>query len=246
VADPVDPAACDLLLALGGDGTALIALHAAAPSARPVLGVACGSLGALAAVTADRVAWALDEIAAGRWTAAAVPGLDVSWGQAEAAVAINDVAIIRDGPQQTIVSVTVDDVPYAQIAGDGLVVATALGSSAYNMAAGGPILAPGANGMIVTPLSPHGGSIPPLVAGTASRLALRVEPGFAGVRYEVDGRRTADAGHLLVVRHREHYAKLVRLAGEERRLTGLRRRGLVVDSPRALVRGNRSAGVAEG
>lgn len=245
VADPVEAGACDLLVALGGDGTALIALHEAAPIGRPVLGVACGSIGALAAVTADRVAWALDEIAAGRWTAAAVPGLDVSWGDGRGAVAINDLAIVRDGPQQTIVSVTVDDVLYVQVAGDGLVVATELGSSAYSMAAGGPILAPGAHGVTVTPLAPHGGSAPPLVAGTASRLTLRVEPGFGGVRYELDGRRTADVGDVLTVRHRDDYAKLIRVAGEEPRLTGLRRRGLVLDSPRVLVRGIRAAGETE-
>jgi NAD+ kinase len=245
VADPVEAAACDLFLALGGDGTALIALHTAAPIGRPVLGVACGSIGALAAVTADRVAWALDEIAAGRWTATAVPALDVSWGERQGGVAINDLAIVRDGPQQTIVSVKVDDVLYAQLAGDGLVVATELGSSAYSMAAGGPILAPGAEGITVTPLAPHGGSAPPLIAGTASRLTLRVEPGFGGVRYELDGRRIADAGHVLTIRHRDDYATLVTLAGEEPRLTGLRRRGLVVDSPRVLMRGIRAAGDAE-
>jgi NAD+ kinase len=242
VADPVEPAACDLLLAIGGDGTALVALHAAAPSARPVLGVACGSIGALASVTAERVPWALDEIANGRWTAAAVPGLDVRWNDEHGEVAINDVAIVRDGPQQAIVSITVDDVLYARVAGDGLVVASALGSSAYNMAAGGPILAPGAEGMTVTPLAPHGGSCPPLVAASASQVTLRVEAGYGGVRYELDGRRTRAAGHVLTIRHRDDFAKLVRLAGEEPRLSGLRRRGLVADSPRVLVRGTRSSG----
>ena len=69
---------------------------------------------------------------------------------------------------------SVDDVLYAAVAGDGMVVATALGSSAYTMAAGGPILAAGAKGMAVTPLAPHGGSCPPLVAGMDSRLSLTV------------------------------------------------------------------------
>jgi NAD+ kinase len=241
VAAPVEAAACDLLLAVGGDGTALIALHVAAPIGRPVLGVACGSIGALASVTAERLSWALDEIAAGRWTVVPVPGLNVRWTEGQGQVAINDLAIVRDGPQQTVVSITVDDVVYARVAGDGLVVATALGSSAYNMAAGGPILAPGAEGMTITPLAAHGGLAPPLVAGTGSQVTLSVEPGHGGVRYEVDGRRAPGDGHVLTVSHRDEFAKLVRLAGEEPRLTGLRRRGLVLDSPRALVRGNRSA-----
>jgi NAD+ kinase len=239
VADPVAAAACDLLLGIGGDGTALSALHAAAPTSRPVLGIACGSIGVLTSVSVERIAWALDEIATGRWTPVAIPGLDVTWGEAQTAVAINDVALIRDGSGQIMVSIALDDVLYAELAGDGVVVATALGSGAYTMAAGGPLLAPGAEGMAVTPLSTHGGSCPPLVAGPGSHVTLRVQPGHAGVRCELDGRRSPVEGNLLTIRHRRHYATLVTLDGEEPRLTGLRRRGLVRDSPRVVVRGSR-------
>jgi NAD+ kinase len=245
VADPVEGAVCDLLLGVGGDGTALTALHAGAAGSRPVLGVACGSIGVLTSVSAERVAWALEQIATGRWTPVDIPGLDAAWDEAHGGVAINDVVIVREGLGQIMVSITVDDVLYAQVAGDGLVVATALGSSAYSMAAGGPILAPGAEGMVATPLAAHGGSCPPLVAGNASHLALTIEPGWGGVRCELDGRPTAIAGHLLTVRHRRDYATLVTLAEEEPRLTGLRRRGLVLDSPRVLVRDIRSAREAE-
>ena len=241
VADPVEAAACDLLLALGGDGTALVALHAGAPSSRAVLGVACGSVGVLMSVAGERVPWALEQIATGRWTPVAVPGLDVDWDGGQGVVAINDLVVIRDGPGQVIVSVDVDGVLYARVAGDGLVVATPLGSSAYTMASGGPILAPGAEGMAVTPLAAHGGSCPPLVAGIGSRVTLTVEPGHGGVRHEIDGRPTPIEGRLLTIRWRAHYATLVRLAEEEPRLTGLRRRGLVLDSPRVLVRAARAA-----
>ena len=141
--DPVDVTACDALLALGGDGTTLAALHAGAPASRPVLGVACGSVGVLTSVVGDRVTSALDQLASGDWTAVDVPGLEVAWAGGEVEVAINDVAAIRAGAGQVLVSVTVDDVLYGSVAGDGLVVATALGSSAYTMAAGGPLLAPG-------------------------------------------------------------------------------------------------------
>jgi NAD+ kinase len=245
VAEPVEAAGCDLLIALGGDGTALAALHAAAPVSRPVLGVACGSVGALTSASADRVTWALEQIDAGRWTAKAIPGLDVAWDEGHAEVAINDVAVLRDGPGQVIVSVSHDDVLYARMAGDGLVVATELGSSAYNMAAGGPLLAPGTEGIAVTPLATHGGSRPSLVTGPSSRLTITVEPGYGGVRYEVDGRPTAAEGRALAVRRRADYATLVTLAEEEPWLTGLRRRGLVLDSPRVLVRESRLANEGE-
>src|SRR5437764_7109188 len=89
--------------------------------------------------------------------------------------------------------------------------------------------------MAVTPRAPHGGASPPLVAGADSRLAVEVEVRWGGARAEVDGIRRPVAGRLLTVTHRGHYATLVRLADEESRLAGLRRRGLVVDSPRVLV-----------
>jgi NAD+ kinase len=245
VADPVEAADCDLVLALGGDGTALSALHAAAPASRPVLAVACGSIGVLTSVSAERVASALEAIADGRWSPMSIPGMDVAWGDEHGDVAVNDAAVIRDGPGQVMVSITVDDVLYARIAGDGVVVATALGSSGYTMAGGGPILAPDAEGMVVTPLAPHGGCCPPLVAGNASRLTLTIEPGYGGARCELDGRRTTIEGRLLTLRHRPDYATLVTLGEEEPRLTGLRRRGLVLDSPRVLARVIRSASEPE-
>jgi NAD+ kinase len=236
VAEPIEAGDCDLLLAVGGDGTTLAALHESATCSRPALGVACGSLGVLTSVTAERVKWALDQFAAGAWSRVPVPALDVTWDGSTSAMAINDVSMIRAGSGQIIVSILIDDVLYARVAGDGLVVATALGSTAYTMAAGGPILAPGADGMVVTPLAAHGGAVPPVVAGSASRLTFAVEAGHVGVRYEVDGRGSSASGEHVAVELRSDYALAVGLEGDEPRLTGLRRRGLVVDSPRVLAR----------
>jgi NAD+ kinase len=244
LAEPVDASDCDLLLALGGDGTTLLALHTGAAVSRPVMGVACGSVGALTVVKAADADWALEQVAEGRWTPVLIPALEISWAGGRG-IAINDLVVIRDGPGQLLVSIHLDDVLYARLAGDGLVVGTALGSSAYTMAAGGPLLAPGAEGITVTPLAPHGGSIAPLVAGPTSRLTLDIEPGYGGVRYELDGRRAAVEGHELVIGRRPDYANLIRLADDEPRLSGLRRRGLILDGPRVLVRENRPQSDAE-
>ena len=244
LAEPVQAPDCDLVLALGGDGTTLIALHTGARVDRPVLGVACGSVGVLTSVHADRARWALEEVAEGRFTAEPVPALQVAW-EGGAGVAINDLVVVRNGAGQVLVAVRVDGELYARIAGDGLIVATELGSSAYNMAAGGPILAPAVDGIAVTPLATHGGSAPPLVAARTSSVALEVEPGYGGVRYELDGRPVEIAGHALTVVRSETYAAIVTLEGEEPRFTGLRRRGLLLDSPRVLVRDGRADSDAE-
>ena len=242
VAEAVDVESCDLLLALGGDGTALAALHAAASYSRPVLGVACGSIGVLTSVPAGNLSAALDQVASGKWRPRPLPALEIAAGPADRRFAINDFAMIRDGTGQVITEIRVDDELYARTAGDGLVVATPLGSSAYTMAAGGPLLAPGAQGIIVTPLAQHGGVSPPLVAGPDSRVRVLVEPGYVGSRFEIDGQEAGVEALEVSVSLRQDYASLVTLADQEPLLTGLRRRGLVVDSPRILARDARGPG----
>jgi NAD+ kinase len=240
IAEPVDVASCDLVIALGGDGTALAALHAAAPASRPVLGIACGSIGVLTSVHSGELEWALEQVAAGDWMPQRLPGLDVAVAGAELAVAINDVAVVRNGAGQVIVAIKVDDELYARTAGDGLVVATPLGSTAYTMAAGGPIVLPQVPSIVLTPLARHGGVSPPLVVGPESCITLVIESGYGGSRIEVDGQLRAERALDATLRLREEYATMVTLAGQEPLLAGLRRRGLVVDSPRVLVRDQRA------
>jgi NAD+ kinase len=237
VADPVDATDCSLIVAVGGDGTALAALHTAAHVDRPVLGVACGSIGALTSVGADRVGWALDEVAAGRFTARKLPALDIRGD--ESFVALNDMALVRNGTGQLITSISIDGALYARVAGDGVIVSTPLGSSAYTLAAGGPLLTPACDTFAVTPVAPHGGSVPALVADSASEVTLEADPGWAGMRLEVDGQTMQAQPTRLVVTRRPGYATLVELTGGEPMLAGLRRRGLIVDSPRAVLRGER-------
>lgn len=237
VAEPVDPANSDLIVAVGGDGTALAALHAGAPSSRPVLGVACGSIGALTTVHADDVRGALDQVAAGDWIARSLPALELKGGNGR--FAINDLAVVRDGDGQLVTSIAVDGQIYARVAGDGVIVATPIGSSAYTMAAGGPLLSPTCENFAVTPLASHGGSIPPLVLGADNDLTLELQPGLGGMRLEVDGRQADLDGTTLTVTRRPGYSTLVSLDGGESMIAGLRKRGLVLDSPRAKLRDQR-------
>ena len=78
------------------------------------------------------------------------------------------------------------------------------------------------------------------MVGTGSRLNLSVHPGYGGHRFEVDGQEVAKGALEVTARLRQEYATLVTLAEQEPLLTGLRRRGLVVDSPRILVRDARA------
>jgi NAD+ kinase len=239
----------DLVVALGGDGTTLAALRAAAPAHRPVLGVACGSLGALTAVKADQLAGALDRVAAGDWTEQRMPAL-VAERDGEELRAINDLVLVRGGAGQVMFEIEVDGERFIRLAGDGVVAATPLGSTAYTLAAGGPMLAPGASGVVVTALAPHGGVCPPLVTGPDSRVRVMFDPGNGGARLELDGQvhdsLAAREPVTFTLRLEPEFATLVSLGEHESLIAGLRRRGILVDSPRLLARdGRRGARTTE-
>jgi NAD+ kinase len=245
VAQPGDPATCDVIIALGGDGTTLAALRTGAAVGKPVMGVACGSLGALTAVSAEDLDAALDRLATGDWTPRSLPTLTVDSDGAETLTGVNDVVVVRDGAGQVSAEVRLDGELFIRFAGDGLVIATPLGSSGYTLAAGGPVLGHSDAGLVLTPLSPHGGCCPPLVAGGESRLSIDLEPGHGGARIELDGqihgRVDPHAPRTLEVGLRRDHATLVVLGGEEPMLAGLRRRRVIIDSPRMLAREDREA-----
>jgi NAD+ kinase len=103
--------------------------------------------------------------------------------------------------------------------------------------------------MVFTPLAPHGGSCPPLVAGPGSRLEVELDPGHGGARVELDGQVRGQveplAPRTFTVTLRTDHATLVALGGQEPLLAGLRRRRVLMDSPRVLARDDR-AGVKPG
>ncbi|HET6507570.1 MAG TPA: NAD(+)/NADH kinase [Baekduia sp.] len=234
-----DPADCDLIAAVGGDGTTLAALHAGAPHGLPVLGIACGSLGALTATHAGELTVALDRFAAGAWEARALPGVAVAVDGHAPKIALNDLVVVRKGANQVVVGVEIDDEPFVRFAGDGVVIATPLGSSAYTMAAGGPVLAGDTPAIVVTPVAAHGGSTPPLVVGSQKEVRVTIDGGWGGARIELDGQIHDYDPKELHVAWRAGYATLVRFAGAETLLAGLRRRRILQDSPRVVARDER-------
>jgi NAD+ kinase len=230
----------DLVVAVGGDGTVLAALRAAAAKGAPVLGVACGSLGALTAVAAEQLADKLGRVWDGEWTARSLPALSIRSADGRQEWAANDFVVVRRGAGQLVADVAVDDELYARVAGDGVVVATALGSSAYSMAAGGPVLAAGTAAFVVTPLAMHGGSAPPLVVPGDAVVTVEVRPGFAGFDVEIDGRqRVGEARRFELALHPDKLT-LVTFGTAGRGLSGLRERRLITDSPRVLARDDRA------
>jgi NAD+ kinase len=242
VAEEGDPGAADLIVSIGGDGTTLAALRSAAVAQRAVMGIACGSLGALATVPVADVTRSLERFSRGEWQPRQFPALSVTPAEGEPLFALNDVAVVRAGGGQLRVSAHVDGSLYARVAGDGAVVSTPIGSSGYAISAGGPLLAGRLDGFVFTPLPKHGGFAPPLVIAAQSVLELEVGAGFGGARLEVDGQVAADRAPSLTIRWREDVATMVSFADQEPLLAGLRRRRIVLDSPRVAADIDRRAG----
>ena len=244
VAPAGEVGACDLVIALGGDGTTLATLRAAAAVGRPVLGVACGSLGALTTTTAEQLDEALDRVARGDYDERRLPALVAEHDGGEL-TAINDLVLVRDGAGQVMVEVEIDGERFIRLAGDGLVAATPLGSTAYTLAAGGPMLAGGTAGMVLTALAPHGGVCPSLVTGPENRVRVLFDSGNGGARVELDGQIQAELAPRrpveFVLRVEPEFATLVSLGEEESVIAGLRRRRILMDSPRLLARDDREA-----
>jgi NAD+ kinase len=175
----------DGLIALGGDGTLLGAMRLVAADPVPVLGVNFGRLGFLTEVEARELDGALTAMAEGRSTVEPRSCLVVR-GPGWEAVAFNDVVLARVPGQGQVEGVlSVSGRRYGRYRCDSLIAATPMGSTAYNYAAGGPVMSPGAAGVLVTPSAPISGISRTVLVGPAEPLSLEITGGRPAM--EIDG-----------------------------------------------------------
>ena len=232
---------CGLIVSIGGDGTTLAALRAGSVADRPVLGIACGSLGALANIKVADADRALDRFSRGEWLPRRFPALSIARPDGEPLFALNDVAVVRETGGQVKLTALVDGTLFARMAGDGAVVSTPIGTSGYAISAGGPLFLPHVDGFVFTPLPKHGGFAPPLVIASASELVIDVAGAFAGARLEVDGQVVGVGLGTLTITFRPAVVTQVSFDDQEPLLAGLRRRGILLDSPRLVAEAERTA-----
>jgi NAD+ kinase len=201
----------DLLVVLGGDGTLLAVAREIGRRPVPILGVNLGHLGFLAEVTPDERFDALERVLAGEMKTVARMRLDVraerDGRELGRFLAINDTVISRSDLSRMIdLETLADDVPVTTYHGDGLIVATPTGSTAYSLSAGGPILLPGLAAFVLTPICPHTLSQRPLVLAQSAGLEIRVFPREGGAQLTVDGQTglVLESGDRVLVRRSEH------------------------------------------
>ena len=175
----------DLLVAIGGDGNLLRATRVIAGCSVPIIGVNRGRLGFLTDVKPDHMLAALDAILDGDHLAEERLMLEArirgSRGKAQGLNALNDVVLQKAESGRILDFETTVDGHYVNThGGDGLIVATATGSTAYALSCGGPILRPDVAALVMVPICPHTLSDRPLVLPASSRIEVRLPPGTEG------------------------------------------------------------------
>jgi NAD+ kinase len=184
----------DLLVSMGGDGTMLRAMRLADSQRFPVLGVNLGKLGFLAEVDVPDLPDALSAIDGHAYTTEPRLAVDAVIGD-QTMTAFNDIAFVRfPGHKTAEVAVQIAGQPFVSYAADAIVVATPTGSTAYSFSAGGPIVSPGVEVLLVTPVAPHSAYNRGLVISCQDRLALEILPGSGRLAVEADGIAAADVG----------------------------------------------------
>ncbi|MBD5119450.1 MAG: NAD(+)/NADH kinase [Clostridiales bacterium] len=210
----------DVLVCFGGDGTILHAAHEANARGIPILGVNLGSIGFMAELEHGELSL-LARLAGGKFGIERRMMLDICVRREGRCVfseqALNDAVLTKGAVARVLdLEVTGDRVVISSFSGDGLVVATPTGSTAYSMAAGGPIVEPTAENIIIAPICAHSLHAKPFVLGANRTVGARLAPGGKKTAYlSVDGGRAfrVQPGDWVECRRSRQTTQLVKLTG---------------------------------
>jgi len=216
----------DVLLTLGGDGTLLRGARLAGPRDVPIVGCNLGKLGFLTSAPLDRLEELLYRLRDGRYEeerrlalhVESHPSGEESGEKAaesgQSFYALNDAVVHKGGFARLMaMRVWVDEEEVGQYSADGIVVATATGSTAYSLSAGGPILVPSLGALVATPICPHTMSIRPVVVPADATISVEILSRMDGILVTVDGQTGGrlGGGGRVTVRRSPHPVRLIRM-----------------------------------
>lgn len=205
----------DLLVVLGGDGTMLRVIREISGSSTPILGVNIGRLGFLAAISSNDIAAGLDKIWRNDFVIESLPLMEAAGlehGRPIHLSALNDIVISRGSISRLIeLEVAVNDKPVTCYRGDGLIVSSPTGSTAYSLSAGGPIISPGADVFAITPICAHALSNRAVVVSIASIISVTLVTRDVETVITADGQTQAAlaAGEPVTIRRSRRMARLL-------------------------------------
>ncbi len=204
----------DLVLAFGGDGTLLSIARRLGGAEVPILGVNLGRKGFLAELSTDELARGLDDVLAGRHRVSRRMMLDVETSSGVRERALND-AVVAGGSLSRMLAfeVRVDGELVAEHDGDGLIVASPTGSTAYSLSAGGPLVAPDVEAILVVPICAHSLSTRSVVLDASRTVEVRVMGGGQEAHLTIDGQvaRPLEPGAVVSVKRSPGRALLVEM-----------------------------------
>lgn len=182
----------DALVVFGGDGTMLRASRLTADSGTPMLGINLGSLGYLTDVLISELTESLDLLFAGEFYLGIRKRVECRVRRdgeiISDALALNDIVVnMGPMPRAMHMEIKLDSALLGRFLGDGMIVSTPTGSTAYNLSAGGPIIHPGVSGLIVTPICPHSLAMRPLVVPDDKKIRLKLIDVGQGATLTADG-----------------------------------------------------------
>jgi len=220
----IEASSClDCLLTLGGDGTLLRGARTPNGANTPILGVNLGRVGFLTTATSQTLEWALDALVRGAYATESRLTLEPSIMDRQGKrrtepIVLNDVVVHKGGVARVIrLRVSVDGEEVGQYSADGIIVSTPTGSTAYSLSAGGPIVVPAVDAIVVTAICPHTLAVRPLVVPSQAQVAIEpIPPWTDDVLVSFDGQAgtTIQPGDRLVARRGDRPVLLVRLGPE--------------------------------
>lgn len=210
----------DLLFSIGGDGTILDTVPFVLDSGIPVAGINMGRLGFLSGISKNEIPKAVESVVTGEYSVEQRSLLELVspfnvFGDVR--YALNELNVIRN-PEHSLlaIKVFVDDVYLNTYWGDGILLATPTGSTAYSLSAGGPIIAPNAKNFVITPIATHNLTVRPVVIPDDSTIRIQVEGREKKFVFSMDSRScTLDTSVQLEVRKAGFCLNLVRMRGED-------------------------------
>jgi len=213
----------DCLLTLGGDGTLLRGARGLNGANVPVLGVNLGRVGFLTTASPQNLDWALDALVRRAYATeprlGLLPSIVDKAGRARTEpLVLNDVVVHKGGVARVVrLRVAVDGDDVGQYSADGIIVSTPTGSTAYSLSAGGPIVVPGVDAIVLTAICPHTLAVRPLVLPSAVTVSIEpIPPWTEEVLVSFDGQvgTTIQPGERLLVKRAERAVLLIRLGPE--------------------------------
>ena len=211
----------DLLVSVGGDGTILRAITFVKDLGIPIIGINTGRLGFLATVQVDLIERAIQDIIDGNYKISERSLLSIETTPENEDItslnfALNEIAVSRKNTTSMITVETHLDGEYlTSYWSDGLIVSTATGSTGYSLSCGGPVITPGTNSFVLTPIAPHNLSARPLVIPDSTEIHLRVDGREENHLVSLDSRiATLDNGTLIKIKKAPFKIKMIDLLNE--------------------------------